>query len=590
MKPNKSTINIIGISAFYHDSGCCLMQDGVVTAAAHEERFTRKKFDPSLPLNAFMYCLEQADLTINDIDCIAYYENPEQKLARQLWSGYYPNNSDLELKLDPFRPEREIREILGYEGDIKFYSHHLSHAASSYYFSGFDQAAILTVDGVGEWATCTYGSGKGNKILLSEEVQFPDSLGLLYSAITGYLGFKVNSGEYKVMGLAPYGKPLYIEKMRKLIQTQENGQFHLNMKYFDFIKGKKMFSEDLVNLFGIPPRTPESEIEQFHKDAAHSLQVLLEEILLEKVNYLYREFKCENLCMAGGVALNCVANGRILKDGPFKQLFVQPAAGDAGCALGAAALAHVDITGTRSEHKKMEQVYFGPQFNSQEIHHLLNSTSLKYLDYRGAQDQLIHETAKRLTQGKVIGWFQGRMEYGPRALGSRSILADPREPAMRDRINAMVKMREAFRPFAPVVLEEKMREHFDIDHPSPFMLETCQVISNLDLPAITHVDKSARIQTTNKRINPLYAGLIEEFDRMTNCPILLNTSFNVRGEPIVCNPIDAIACFIVTDIQCLVIGDFIIDRSPESLYVLQLMIKAHRSVKSTISHDIYTFI
>jgi len=587
---HKKTLNIVGISALYHDSGCCLMQDGVITAAAHEERFTRVKFDPAIPFHAFMYCLQEADITIEDIDCIAYYEDPGKKLARQLWSGYDPGQKDMGLKLDPLRPGREIREILGYEGPIKYYTHHQSHAASSYYFSGFDRAAILTVDGVGEWATCTYGAGDGNKIELFEEVQFPDSLGLLYSAITGYLGFKVNSGEYKVMGLAPYGNPLYVDPLRELIQVKENGQFQLDMKYFDFIKGDKMFSHELEKLFDRPPRPPESEMEQFHKDAAHSLQVVLEEILLEKVNYIHKKVNSENLCMAGGVALNCVANGRILKDGPFKQLFVQPAAGDAGCALGAAALAHVDLTGARPENKKMEHVYLGPQYNSGEIHRLLSATSLKYLDFRGSPDKLLHETTRRLADGKVVGWFQGRMEYGPRALGSRSILADPRDPAMRDRINAMVKKREAFRPFAPVVLEEKMQRHFAIDHPSPFMLETCQVISPLTLPAITHVDNSARIQTVNKNSNPLYAGLIEDFDRMTGCPILLNTSFNVRGEPIVCTPVDALECFITTDIECLVIDDFIIDRSPASLMVLQIMVKSHRAVKSKISHDVYTFI
>jgi carbamoyltransferase len=589
MKSSK-TLNIIGVSSFYHDSACCLLQDGILTAAAHEERFTRIKFDPSMPYHAFMYCLKEADLTIEDIDCIAYYEDPRKKLARQLWSGYDPDANDMVLKLDPYRPEREIRGKLGFEGPIKYYNHHLSHAASSYYYSGFDESALLTVDGVGEWATCAYGIGKGDRIELFEEVHFPDSLGLLYSAITSYLGFTVNSDEYKVMGLAPYGKPLYTNHMHQLIQSREKGQFQLDMTYFDFIKGERMYADALVELFRQPVRGQDVEIQPFHQDVAHSVQVILEEILLEKVNYIFKKTGMKNLCMAGGVALNCVANSRVLKDGPFKRLFVQPASGDAGCALGAAALAHVDITGIRPENKKMAHVYLGPEYPSQKIHHLLNMTSLKYLDFRGNPGKLLRETAQRLVNGKVVGWFRGRMEFGPRALGARSILADPRDPTMRDRINAMVKKREAFRPFAPVVLEEKMKQHFAIDHPSPFMLETCQVISPLDLPAITHVDNSARIQTVNKVSSPLYAGLVEEFDRMTGCPVLLNTSFNVKGEPIVCAPEDALACFISTDIDSLVLGDFIIDRSSQFLKILQLLVSMQYKARLILNPDVYTFI
>ncbi|MCP4148395.1 MAG: carbamoyltransferase [bacterium] len=587
---NKGTLNIIGISALYHDSACCLMQDGVVTAASHEERFTRKKFDPAMPYHAFMYCLEETGLNIIDIDCIAYYENPRKKLARQLWSGHNMHSGELNERFDPQRAEREIREILGYEGTVKYFEHHQSHAASSYYFSGFDEAAILTVDGVGEWATSTYGIGKQDSLEIVEEVHFPDSLGLLYSTITGYLGFKVNSGEYKVMGLAPYGNPIYTDKIRSLLKSGEKGCFYLDMEYFDFLKGEKMYSDALAELFGQPPRVPESTMDQFHKDVAKSLQCVLEEILLEKANYLHKTIGSENLCMAGGVALNCVANGRILREGPFKNLFVQPAANDAGCALGAAALAHVELAGKRPQHKKMEHVYLGDGYSNDEIARVLNVTSLKYKDFRGKQDQLISETAKRLEKGKVIGWYQGKMEFGPRALGSRSILADPRGAEMRDRINAMVKKREAFRPFAPVVLEDKMREHFDIDHPSPFMLETCRVISSLDLPAITHVNGSARIQSVNKDTNYLYAAVIEEFERLTGCPILLNTSFNVRGEPIVRTPIDAMQCFITTDIECLVLGDFIIDREEQELAILQLMINSQREANAVISHDVYTFI
>jgi carbamoyltransferase len=583
-------LNIIGISALYHDSACCLLKDGVLVAAVQEERFSRKKFDASMPVNAFRSCLEQGGLAITDIDCLAYYENPEKKLARQLWSGYHWDSSQLAHKLDPHRPAREIRELLGYEGPIKSMEHHLSHAASSYYFSGFNQAAIMTVDGVGEWATCTYGQAEDHQIKLFEEVHFPDSLGLLYSAITGYLGFRVNSAEYKVMGLAPYGKPFYVNKIRQLVQSMEAGQFHLDMDYFDFITGNKMYSEKLVELLGRPPREPESEIHQFHKDVAGSLQQVLEEILLEKIGYLYRETRLENLCMAGGVALNCVANGRILKEGPFKRLFVQPAANDAGGAVGAAALAHVQLTGKHPLNRRMEHVYLGPGFTLKEIERLLGATSLKFKDFRGKQDQLIKETAQLLAKGKVVGWFQGRMEFGPRALGNRSILADPRVPHMRDRVNAMVKKRESFRPFAPVVLEEKMQEHFDIDHPSPFMLETCQVISPQDLPAVTHVNGSARIQSINRETNPLYAGLLLEFEKITGCPILLNTSFNVRGQPIVCSPIEAIECFISTEIDSLVLEDFLIDRTENNLELLKVMVKRQERIGDEGASHVYTFI
>ncbi|MCP5053154.1 MAG: carbamoyltransferase, partial [bacterium] len=370
----KDTLNIIGISALYHDSGCCLLQDGVLTAAIEEERFTRKKFDSAMPVNAFRHCLEEAGLTIDDIHCLSYYENPEKKLARQLWSGYRRDSEELVHKLNPHRAEGDIRELLGYEGPIKFMEHHLSHAASAYYFSGFNDSAVLTVDGVGEWATCTYGKGNGDHLELTEEVHFPDSLGLLYSTITGYLGFRVNSGEYKVMGLAPYGKPIYVDKIRQLVGSRDKGQFHLDMKYYDFILGDKMYSEELVQLFGQPPRVAESDIQQFHKDVARSLQEVLEEILLEKAHYLYQETGSENLCMAGGVALNCVANGRVLREGPFKRLFVQPAANDAGGALGAAALAHVELTGSRPENKKLSSVYLGPGYSDNEIDRLLRAT------------------------------------------------------------------------------------------------------------------------------------------------------------------------------------------------------------------------
>jgi carbamoyltransferase len=581
------SLNIIGISALYHDSACCLIQDGKVIVAVQEERFTRVKQDPEMPYNAFKYCLESAGLSITDIDCVAYYEIPEDKLARQLWSGY-----DIELidKLDPKRPVREIREILGYTGPIEFVDHHLSHAASSFYYSGFDEAAILTVDGVGEWATTTYGIANEKGIDLFEQVDFPDSIGLFYSTITAYLGFKVNSGEYKVMGLAPYGEPKYVEQLRKLVILKDEGQYELDMTYFEYISGEKMYSYKLEELLGMPPRVPESELSQIYMDVAKSLQVVLEEILLNKANYLYEKTKCKNLCMAGGVALNCVANGKILRDSSFENLFVQPASGDAGGALGAAAVALARLTNRQKKIEKMDHVYLGPSYTNNEIRNFLDATAIKYEDYSYDKNMLINKTAELIADGKVIGWFQGNIEFGPRALGDRSIIADPRRGEMRDRINSMVKKREGFRPFAPSVLESKMQEHFDLKTESPFMLLVCKVTSKLSLPAITHVDNSARVQSVNEDINLLYAKLIEEFDRLTGCPIILNTSFNVRGEPIVMSPIDAVSCFINTKIDCLVLGDFIIQRRNNSFVLIKTLLGNTKKANSSLDGRRYTFI
>jgi carbamoyltransferase len=591
-------LNIIGISAGYHDSACCLMQDGALVAAAQEERFSRLKHDKSFPRRAFRYCLEQAGITIADIDCLAYYEDPCQKLGRQIWMGLGPSPSAARReaildRLARLKPQQAIRQLLGYEGPVEIFDHHLSHAASSFYFSGFEEAAIMTVDGVGDWPTTTYGFGKGSRIERFEQVDFPDSLGFFYSAITSYLGFEVNDGEYKVMGLAPYGKPIYADQIRELVELQPTGQYRLNMKYFAFLNEDMMYSEPLSALLGQPPRQPESEIRQFHQDVARSAQFILEEILLEKARYLYRQAPSENLCMAGGVALNCVANRRILKDGPFKRLFVQPAAGDAGGSLGAAALAHARLTGETPARKRLEHVYLGPSFSGSEVQEFLQSTSAPYEDYRGREKELIRVTAEHLAKGKVIGWFQGRMEFGPRALGSRSILADPRRPEMRDRINALVKMREAFRPFAPAVLESRTTEHFELDHPSPFMLETCQVKSAIELPAVEHVDGSARVQTVAADTNRRFAALLEEFHRRTGCPILLNTSFNMRGEPIVCNPVDAIMCFVRSKIDVLVIEDFILERaSIPPLWKLQAQggMAKKGNPDEAISHLVYTLL
>jgi carbamoyltransferase len=596
--PKKPQLNIIGIAAGYHDSSCALLQDGVLVAAAQEERFTRLKNDKSFPRRAFRYCLEAGGLTISDVDCIAYYEDPCQKLGRQLWMGLMPNLPDdrRESILDRMvrrQPQDVIRQLFGYEGPIEMSDHHLSHAASSYYFSGFDEAAILTVDGVGDWPTTTYGAGRGPDIERFEQVDFPDSLGFFYSAITSYLGFEVNEGEYKVMGLAPYGEPVYADRIRDMIEVTAEGQYRLNMKYFAFLTEDSMYTEHLSELLGQPPREPESEILPYHTNVAKSAQVVLEEVLLEKTRYLHSKVPSENLCMAGGVALNVVANGRCLKEGPFKRLFVQPAAGDAGGSVGAAAVAHVRMTGETPSRQQLRHVYLGPASTGEEAHHVLKTTSAKFLDFRGREEDLINFTVDRLLEGKVIGWSQGRMEFGPRALGGRSILGDPRRPEMRDRINALVKMREAFRPFAPAVLESKAAEHFDLDHPSPFMLETCQVISDIDLPAVTHIDGSARVQTVSRQTNPRFAALLEEFDRRTGCPILLNTSFNVRGEPIVCTPVDAMLCFARSQIDFLVVEDFVIDRSGiPALWDLQAeqVMQLGRSEGEAVGHLVYTLL
>jgi len=574
----------------FHDSAACILRDGVLIAAVQEERFSRLKHDPSIPKNAFRYCLEQTGLSISDIDCVAYYENPSQKLERQIWMAL-PNLSE-ELCVRLWRKAKQpvigIREVFGYEGPIETVGHHEAHAASAFYFSGFDEAAVLTVDGVGEWATTSYRRGFGNNIELLEEVHFPHSIGLLYSTLTSYLGFSVNDGEYKVMGLAPYGKPQYVDHIRKLIQLEAGGQYRLQTECFDFSSATRMYTDALVELLGQSARKPEAEITQFHKDVARSLQSVLEEILLAAADHLHRETGSENLCMAGGVALNCVANGRILRDGPFRRLFVQPAAGDAGASIGAAAIAHVRLTGQRPRQKLMPHAYLGPEFSAQEIARLLSETPLNAEDYRGREPELLEAVVERLVSGKVIGWFQGRMEFGPRALGARSILADPRDHTMRDRINTMVKKREEFRPFAPATLQARAGEYFELDHASPFMLETCQVKNPTGLPAVTHIDGSARVQTVDEQTNPRFARLIDLFGQRTGWPILLNTSFNMRDEPIVCNPVDALVCFTRSDIDTLVLEDFLIDRSGLSILWQNLFSRVGQTSESIVSGAVYT--
>ena len=589
-------LNIIGISAGYHDSACCLLHHGELVAAVQEERFSRVKNDKGLPRQAFRYCLRQAQLSITDVDLVAFYEDPVLKLDRQIWMSLLPGLSagrreSLRQRLLSPSPQAEIRLMLGYEGPIKIIDHHLSHAASTYYFSGFPEAAILTVDGVGDWPTTTYSRASGTEIERFETVDFPDSLGLFYSAVTGYLGFEVNEGEYKIMGLAPYGKPVYAEALRPLIQIGPAGQYRLDMKYFAYLHEDCMYSPEFAILLGRPPRKPESPVEQFHRDVARSAQVVLEDVLLEKVRYLHTQAPSENLCLAGGVALNVVANARILKEGPFKRLFVQPAAGDAGGAVGAATAAYVESTGQRPAKTPMRSVFLGPQTSTDDVHRVLKGSTAQFEDFRDREPELLDRVAVYLAAGKVVGWFQGRGEFGPRALGSRSILADPRLPEMRDRINASVKKRESFRPFAPSVLAEEQSRHFDLQHPSIFMLETCQVISPLQLPSITHVDGSARVHTVNSEDNPRFWRLLNAFNQLTGCPILLNTSFNLRGEPIVNTAVDALVCFASSLIDILVLEDFVLDRSSvTTLWELmaQRRFAALESAGESVSHLVYT--
>jgi carbamoyltransferase len=585
---------IVGISAHFHDSACAVLVGGELISAAQEERFSRIKQDPGIPRRAFRDCLRQAGLTIADIDCIAYYEDPVKKLDRQLWMAL-PDLPDARpealFRLDAHRPAREIRDILGYEGPIEFVDHHLSHAASAYFFSGFSDAAVLTVDAVGEWATTAWSAGSGDRLDLLDEVQFPHSLGLLYSTVTGHLGFEVNEGEYKVMGLAPYGQPRFVDRVRQLIHVTEDGTFTLDLSYFDFNSHKSMATPRLTELFELPPRRPESAIDQEHCDLARSLQVVTEEVLMELTARARRMVPSGNLCMAGGVALNVVAVRRIVEEGPFDDVFVQPAAGDAGGSLGAAAVVHQRLTGQRAAKGRMRSALLGGAHATDEIARILDGAGERgFLDFRGREKELLATVADRLADGKVVAWYHGRMEFGPRALGGRSILADPRVTDMRDRINASVKMREAFRPFAPAVLAEKARAHFRLDHESPFMLETCQVISDLDLPAITHVDGSARMQTVTEENNGRFYRLIRAFEERTGCPLVLNTSFNLRGEPIVRTPVDALVCFLRSAIDCLVLEDFVIDRGllPEPWFAWLAGTRPLRG--SAVSENVYTLL
>ncbi len=589
--------HILGISAYYHDSAAALLSEGHIVAAAQEERFSRKKNDERFPRHAVAFCLQQAGLTEADLDAVVFYDKPIIKFTRMLesylavapsgWLTFpraLPGWLGEKLNL-PFTLRYEIPGLRP-EAPVLFSEHHQAHAASAFFPSPFEEAAVLTVDGVGEWATTTIGLGRGNEVKILKELKFPHSLGLLYSAFTAYCGFRINSGEYKMMGLAPYGEPRFVDLIYDhLVDVKEDGSLHLNLEYFHFLKGLRMTNKKFDNLFGGAPRIAETPVEARHMDIARSIQTVTEEIMLRLARYARDETGMQNLCMAGGVALNCVANGRILREKIFERIWIQPAAGDAGGALGAA----LAVWHMYEEHPQarvivqpdaMQGAFLGPEFSDDEIEAVLQDHQAVYrkLDKEG----LLDEVANLLADQKIVGWVQGRMEFGPRALGHRSILGDPRSPQMQSLLNLKVKFRESFRPFAPAVLRERAAEFFELDEQSPYMLfvatvhpnqrlETPTSASGFDrlrqvrsrLPAITHVDDSARVQTVTAAQNPVFHALLKRFEAKTDCPVLMNTSFNVRGEPVVCTPNDAYRCFVNTEMDYLAIGNFLLERAAQ---------------------------
>ena len=595
--------SVLGISAFYHDSAAAIIIDGEIIAAAQEERFTRKKNDPSYPKNAINYVLNEAGLKLNEVDHVVFYEKPFLKFERLLetYVGFSPSGfASFSMSMPLWLSEKLFQKKMLFDAlkeqdnnfnDIKkinFSEHHLSHAASAFFSSPYEEAIILTLDGVGEWATTTVSLGKNNKINILKEIHFPHSLGLLYSAFTYFLGFKVNSGEYKVMGLAPYGEPKFKNIiLDKLIDVKEDGSFRLNMDYFNYATGLTMTNNKFAKLFNMERRKPEDKLLQIHMDMAASIQAATEEIVLKITRFLSKEFKLENLCMAGGVALNCVANGKILKEGLFKNIWIQPASGDAGGALGAAqAFYYQELDNKRKILKtdSMNGSYLGPKFSDDQVEDELKNCGANFKKL--TSDQITIDTAKALSEEKAVGWFQGRMEFGPRSLGNRSIIADSRSEKMQKNLNLKVKYRESFRPFAPAVLFEKVSEWFEINSESPYMLLVADVkkskqlqmtneqknlfgidklnVKRSSIPSITHVDYSARIQTVHKETNPIFHKLIEEFEKITKYPVLVNTSFNVRGEPIVCSVTDAFNCFMSADLDILVCNNFIIYKKSQN--------------------------
>ena len=597
--------SILGISAFYHDSAAALIVDGKIIAAAQEERFSRKKHDSSYPFNAVEFVLKKANLSLNKVDYIVFYEKPFLKFERLLetYLAFAPRGfksfsmaMPIWLREKLFQKKVLFNELKNHDKNfndinkIYFSEHHYSHAASAFYPSPFKSAVILTLDGVGEWATTTLAKGEEQNLEILKEIHFPHSIGLLYSAFTYYTGFKVNSGEYKVMGLAPYGEPKFKNLiLDKLIDLKEDGTFRLNMEYFDYATGLKMINNKFSKLFGQPARNLDKDLlTQFHMDIASSIQTVTEEVILRLTKSISKEYGSKNLCMSGGVALNCVANGKILKEKIFENIWIQPAAGDAGGALGAAlALWYKELKNKRSESPKdeMQGSYLGPSFDDFEIENDLKRLEAKYTKF--SENDILKIAAEELSKEKTIGWFQGRMEFGPRALGARSIIADPRSNKMQKNLNLKVKFRESFRPFAPSIIREDVSKWFELDCDSPYMLLVANVnksirkemtseekklfgidklnIKRSDIPAVTHVDYSARIQTVHKNTNPKYYKLLQSFKKITGCPVLVNTSFNIRGEPIVCSVEDAYRCFMGTNLDILICGNFILYKDKQNI-------------------------
>ena len=587
---------VLGLSAFYHDSAAALLADGEIVAAASEERFTRIKGDAAFPARAVAYCLATAGIEVRDLAAVGFYDKPLLKFERILetYLGVAPRGITSFLKAGPLWIkdklfiDRELREALDYTGPLLYAEHHESHAASAFYPSPFEEAAVLTLDGVGEWATASMGVGRGADLEIHRELHWPDSIGLLYSAFTYHLGFKVNSGEYKVMGLAPYGQPTYVQRiLDHLIDLRPDGSFRLNQDYFGYLDGLTMTNAAFSRLFDGPPREPESKLTQREMDLARSVQVVCEEVMLRSARTLHRETGLPNLCLAGGVALNCVGNGRLLREGPFDDLWIQPASGDAGGALGVAQLIwHRHLKQPRRVRPGadgMRGAYLGPAFSADEIRVALDALGAVYRE--PGREALLEEVAEALATEQVVGWFNGRMEFGPRALGARSILGDPRSPRMQAQMNLKIKFREGFRPFAPSVLADHVQDWFEIDRASPYMLLVAPVkearqipmseearglwgidqlnVPRSDIPAVTHIDYSARIQTVTRETNPDYHDLIAAFHARTGCPVVVNTSFNVRGEPIVCTPEDAYRCFMRTHLDHLVVGPFLLSKQDQ---------------------------
>ena len=589
-------MNILGISAFYHDSAASLIKDGSIIAAAQEERFSRKKHDDSFPEKAIAYCLREGKITVKDLDYVVFYEKPFLKFERLLetYLSFAPRGLQSFLAARPIWLKDKLwlkaalAEKLDFKGLILFTEHHESHAASAFFPSPFKEAAFLTMDGVGEWTTTSFGEGLGNRIKILGEIKFPHSLGLLYSAFTYYTGFKVNSGEYKVMGLAPYGEPKYKRLiLENLIDVKDDGSFHMDMSYFNYCQCLTMTNEKFHRLFGGPPRKPESPLAQKEMDLARSIQEVTDEIVLKLARHIHKETKQKYLCLAGGVALNCVANGKLLREGPFEDIWIQPASGDAGGALGCALFVWYQYLNKPRQvnpgKDMMRGAYLGPKFSDQEIKSFLEEKQIPFTEI--AENQIAGKIADLINNQKVVGWFEGRMEFGPRALGSRSILGDARSPKMQALMNLKIKFRESFRPFAPSVPYEKVANYFEINHPSPYMLLVADVVKNRrrtmssneeklfgieklnvsrsDIPAITHIDYSARIQTVHSETNKLYHELLSEFNRKYGCAVVINTSFNVRGEPIVCTPEDAYQCFMRTNIDYLLLGKYLLDKTDQ---------------------------